>query len=456
MTAVTADTIRQADTSFIGHPRGLAWLSGSEVWERFSYYGMQGLLVLYLGKQLLQPGHVEHVVGFGPFRAAIESVYGQLSPTAMASIIFGLYAGFVYVTPLLGGILADRVLGRTRAVVSGALLMVAGHFLMAFEFAFLAAIACLLLGIGLFKGNIATQVGELYATDDPRRADGFQIYFFGIQLAVIASPFVCGTLGEVYGWHWGFGAAGVGMLIGLTVYLIGRPWLPPERKALTRGVRAKFTRRDWTSVLVLAALVPVLAVGSIGNQQIFNSYLTWGEANFQRQFFGMTMPVTWLISLDSVMGATTIALSVAFWRWWATRHKEPAEVTKLAIGMTLAALAPLMLGLAATLEAATGAKVSLGWAIAFEVLNDFGFSNVFPVGLALFSRAAPKSLAGLIIGIYYLHLFIGNMLVGWLGTLLEKMPAPAFWFMHAALIGGAAAVMLVVRGAAGKVLAPAA
>jgi POT family proton-dependent oligopeptide transporter len=200
--------------------------------------------------------------------------------------------------------------------------------------------------------------------------------------------------------------------------------------------------------------VPVLALGSVGNQQIFNSYLTWGEANFQREFFGMTMPVTWLISLDAVMGATTIALSVVFWRWWATRHRDPDEVTKLAIGMMLSAAAPLMLVLAAIVEAATGQKASLGWALAFEVLNDFGFSNVFPVGLALFSRAAPKSLAGLVIGVYYLHLFVGNMIVGWLGTLLEKMPAPAFWGMHAAIIAGAAVIMLIIRGAAGKVLAP--
>src|SRR6266567_2141526 len=143
MTAATADTALQKDTGFIGHPWGLAWLSGSEVWERFSYYGMQALLVLYMTKQLLLPGHIEHVAGFGPFRTAIEAVYGPLSPAALASIIFGLYAGFVYVTPLLGGLLADQVLGRTRAVVAGALLMVAGHFLMAFEFSFLLAMSCL-------------------------------------------------------------------------------------------------------------------------------------------------------------------------------------------------------------------------------------------------------------------------------------------------------------------------
>ena len=169
------DAVRYADTAFFGHPRGLAWLSFSEVWERFSYYGMQALLVLYMTHYLLQPGHIEHVAGFGPFRAAIESLYGPLTPAALASAIFGLYAGFVYLTPIAGGLLADRVLGRTRTVTVGALLMTMGHFLMAFEVSFLLALACLLIGIGCFKGNIATQVGDLYPPGDPRRADAYQI-----------------------------------------------------------------------------------------------------------------------------------------------------------------------------------------------------------------------------------------------------------------------------------------
>jgi proton-dependent oligopeptide transporter, POT family len=224
------EAIRHGDTAFLGHPRGLGWLSFSEFWERFSYYGMQTLLVLYMTHQLLQPGHVENVVGFGPFRAAIEAVYGTLSPQALASAVYGLYAGLVYLTPLAGGFLADRFIGRTRAVTIGAVLMAAGHFLMAFEVSFLLALLCLLLGVGCFKGNIAGQVGDLYAPEDPRRADAFQIYLFGIQLAVIISPIICGILGESadYGWHWGFGVAGIGMMIGLIVYRSGRSWLPPE------------------------------------------------------------------------------------------------------------------------------------------------------------------------------------------------------------------------------------
>jgi POT family proton-dependent oligopeptide transporter len=452
-----AEAVRQDDTAFIGHPRGLAWLSFSEVWERFSYYGMQALLVLYMTHYLLMPGHVEHVLGFGPFRAAIESVYGPLSPRALASAIFGLYAGLVYLTPIAGGILADRLTGRTRAVIAGASLMAIGHFLMAFEVSFLLALLCLLAGVGCFKGNIATQVGDLYAAGDPRRADGYQIYMFGIQLAVIVSPFVCGTLGQVYGWDWGFGAAGVGMVIGLLVYLSGRGWLPPEppiQPRKSKSSRARLASGEGRTVLMLALIVPVLAVGSVGNQQIFNAYLVWGEANYQLQFFGKMMPIIWILSFGSIISAAAIAASVLFWRWWATRRAEPDEITKLAIGVTIAALAPLTLAAGSAIIAATGHKLGLGWALAFEIINDLGFANVFPVGLALFSRAAPKSLGGMMIGVFYLHLFLGNMLVGWLGGLLELMSGTAFWLLHTGLIGGAAAILVILRGVAGKILAP--
>jgi len=451
-------TISRRDTAFIGHPAGLGWLSFCEFWERFSYYGMQSLLVLYMTHTLLHPGHVENVVGFGPFRGVVESIYGAgLSPQALASAIFGLYAGFVYLTPIGGGLLADRFLGRTRTVALGASLMALGHFLMAFEASFLLALLCLLLGVGCFKGNIASQVGDLYGPGDARRADAFQIFLFTVQIAVIGSPLVCGTLGQVYGWHWGFGAAGVGMLIGLAVYLMGRSRFPveqPIRRDAATPPRPKLTRADGIKIGVLIALLPVLAIALVGNQEIFNAYLVWGEANYQLVFFGKTMPITWILSFGSIISAATIALSVAFWRWFGTRWREPDEITKVAIGVTVGSTAPLLLAAAAAIIATTHQKVGLGWAVAFEVVNDLGFANVFPVAIALYSRAAPKGLTGIVIGFFYLHLFMGNLFVGWLGGLLEKMPASSFWLLHTGLMLGAAAVLLVVRFVAGKILAP--
>src|SRR6185312_12851244 len=226
-----------------------------------------------------------------------ESIYGKLTPAELASIIFGFYAGFVYVTPLAGGWLADRWIGRTRTVTIGALLMALGHFMMAFEATFLFALLSLLIGVGCFKGNIAAQVGDLYAENDPRRADAFQIYYLGIQIAVIISPIICGTLGETVGWPWGFSAAGVGMLIGLATYLVGRPALPPEKMRAGDVIRPPMTRRDGMTVALLVGLMLVLGLSLVGNMQIFNAYLIWAQKNFQLVFFGKTMPITWMLSV---------------------------------------------------------------------------------------------------------------------------------------------------------------
>ncbi len=380
----------------LGHPRGLAVLVFAQVCESFSYYGMQSLLVLYMGQRLLLHGHVEHVAGFGAFRAAIEAAYGPLSVPALASVIFGFYAGGVYLTPIAGGLLADRMLGRTRTITLGALLMAAGHFLMAFDVSFLAALACLLVGVGCFKGNIASQLGELYQPGDPRRADGFQLFLLGVSVAVIAAPLVCGTLGQEVDWHLGFGAAGVGMLAGLAVYLAGRRWLPaepvrrrrpdrdsPDRHRPGPATRARLAPGEGRTVLVLVALLPALALSAVCNMEIFNAYLVWGDANYDLVLLGRTMPVTWLIALDALIASGMIVLSLAFWRWRARHGSEPDEITKLAIGTLIAAFAPLILALASWHEASSGHKVGLGWGLAFHVVNDIGFSNVLPVGLAL-------------------------------------------------------------------------
>jgi POT family proton-dependent oligopeptide transporter len=445
---------RNKNTAFLGHPTALGWLSGSEFWERFSYYGMQALLVIYMAQYLLLPGHVEHVLAFVPFRHAVESVYGKLTPPALASIIFGFYAGFVYLTPLAGGWVADRLIGRTRTVTVGALLMALGHFMMAFEASFLLALLCLLLGVGCFKGNIAAQVGDLYASDDPRRADGFQIYYIGIQIAVIISPFICGTLGETVGWPYGFGAAGVGMLIGLATYLIGRPSLPVEKMRDGEVVRPPMTRRDGVTIAILIGLVPVLALSLVGNMQIFNAYLIWAQKNFQLVFFGKTMPITWMLSVDAFISTILMAGSVLFWHWWAKRWTEPDEITKIVIGVVIAALAPTVLALASSVVASTGHPVSLIWAVAFHVLNDLGFANVLPVALALYSRAAPKGLSGLMVAVQYLQLFLANMMVGYLGSLLDVMSGTEFWMLHVGLMAISAVILIMVRYFAGGILAP--
>jgi len=448
----------RSDRAFLGHPKGMGYLAFAEGWERFSYYGMQTLLVLYMTNYLFQAGNIENVAGFGPFRAGIEWAYGPLSPVALASAIYGLYAGLVYLTPLAGGLIADRWLGRTRTITIGALLMAAGHFLMAFEASFLLALLCLLLGVGCFKGNIATQVGELYGPDDLRRADAFQIFLLSVNIAVIVAPLVCGRLGLQVAWHWGFGAAGVGMLIALAVYLSGRRWLPADTGAKARAsgeapAHPPLVKGDGARIVVLVVLIPLLVVSALGNQQIFNSYLVWGAANFQLDLAGFRMEVTDLVAVDAFISTAFIILTLLFWRWWAKRWQEPDEITKLTIGVLISALAPLLLAMGAWQQEATGEKASLLWGIGFHVVNSIGFANVFPVGLALYSRAAPRAIAGLMIGVYYLHLFAANMVVGRLGGYLEQMDAGQFWLMHAGLVAAGAVGLVLVRPFFGRILA---
>ncbi|MBU2364971.1 MAG: oligopeptide:H+ symporter, partial [Alphaproteobacteria bacterium] len=216
------------------HPRGLAYLAFTEAWERFSFYGMQALLVLYMVDQALTPGHIETIAGMAGFRSALESVFGPLSIQALSSQIFGLYTGFVYFTPIIGGWLGDQVWGRRTTVLVGALLMALGHLLMAFEVSFLIALLLLILGSGCLKGNISAQVGDLYARNDPRRTSAFSLFNLGINVGAFVAPLVCGTVGELYGWHLGFGLAAGGMVLGAAVYVAGRkhiPDHPPVRRA---------------------------------------------------------------------------------------------------------------------------------------------------------------------------------------------------------------------------------
>jgi POT family proton-dependent oligopeptide transporter len=456
MTATTAD---RHDTAFLGHPRGVAYLSFTEAWERFSYYGMTAILVLYMSKQLLLPGHVENILGFPAARSFFEGVYGggkTLSVIALASAIYGFYSSTVYLTPLLGGLLAD-VIGRTRTIIFGACIMALGHFLMAFDQSFLLALICLMVGAGCLKGNIATQVGALYSPEDKRRADGFQIFYLGINGGVIFGPMLTGYLGDL-SWHYGFGAAGVGMLISLVIYLSGLKYLPadPPRgraaRSEAKAARPPMTGAEVRALILLVFLLPVLALSIVGNNQIFNSYLIWADTRADLHLFGMRILTAQMVSVDSIVSVITLLGMVIFWRWWKTRFPEPDELGKIAIGCFFGAAGVACLALGQSLTPA-GGKVAFGWLLAFHLLNDIGFANVLPVGLALFARAAPRQIAGLVIGVYYTHLWAGNQLVGWLGTQYEKMDPVQFWLLHAGLVAAAGVVFVLIKLFLGRVLA---
>lgn len=432
------------DTAFLGHPKGLAYLAFTETWERFSYYGMQTLLVLYMVNELLLPGHVENIAFFESFRR----LYGGLEGQALASAIFGTYASLVYLTPILGGFIADRWLGRKNAVLIGAIVMTVGHFLMAFEVSFLFALLALVIGCGLIKGNIASQVGALYGPNDTRSASAFQLFYLGINAAVIVSPLVVGTLGEEVGWHWGFGMAGIGMLIGLMIYVAGQAYLPEEhmrrRSAEARAAVPKLSGQDWMAVVALLLLIPVMAIALLPNQQIFNAYLVWGDRQFDLVFFGHRLPTSWLITLDAITSVTFLALVAFFYEVLRRKWREPDEITKMIIGSAFSILGALCLFMAAA-TAGAGEKIGLFWPVMFHLLNSIGFAHILPVSLALFAKVAPKAINATVIGLYYLAFFAANAIVGWVGGWFEAMPTTSFWLMHAGFAAGAGAVFLLFK-----------
>jgi POT family proton-dependent oligopeptide transporter len=424
------------DRAFLGHPKGLGYLGFTEACERFSYYSMQTLLVLYMVNYLLEPGRMDNVVGLRWLQA---HVYHGIEGQPLASAIFGTYTSLVYGTPILGGIIADKWLGRNRTLIIGGVLMAIGHFLMAIESAFVFALLFLLLGVGAFKGNIATQVGALYGPNDLRRAMAFQIFYIFINVSVIAAPLVSGTLGQKVGWHYGFGCAGVVMVLGLFLYLSGRRYLPAEELATPSeepALREPLTRNDWICVLYLVILIPVLAISLLTNQEIFNAYLTWGDQHFDLTLLNNTS--SWLITVDAAVSFTMLVAVAAFWKWWSVRHREPDEISKIIIGSAFTVAGGLCLFMAA-LTAPPGGKISLFWPMMFEVMNSIGFAHVLPVSLALFSKISPKQITATVIGLYYLAFFIANAMVGYVGGLYSSLPTTTFWLIHA----GSAAFGLV-------------
>ena len=241
----------------------------------------------------------------------------------------------------------------------------------------------------MFKGNIASSVGSLYKPEDLRRADAFQIFYLGINAGVIISPLIVGSLGEKVGWHYGFAAAGVGMLVAIGIYLSGQKYLrtsdnDPRLAVVSSAPRAKLTPRDWRAVIALILLIPVLAVAIVPNNQIFNAYLVWGDRQFDLVFMGKTLPTTWLVTLDAIVSVTFLALVAMFYRWYGKHYREPDEITKIIIGSAFSVCGALCLFTAAATQGA-GQKIGLFWPVAFHFLNSIAFAHMLPVSLALFA-----------------------------------------------------------------------
>ena len=435
-------SVTPAKADLFGHPRGLAFLFTTEMWERFSYYGMRSLLVLYMVNYLFAPERFDTVIGLAALKRMHEVLSGPLDVQPFSSLLYGDYTMLVYLTPILGGFLADQLLGHRRMVVIGASLMAIGHFMMAFEPLFLFALVFLILGNGAFKPNMSAQVGDLYAAGDPRRDRAYSIFYVGINLGAFLAPLVCGTLGERVGWHYGFAAAGVGMITGLAIYLYASRHLPPDRIAL-RTDSPPLTRHDTRTLAALAVLfVPTMLFWATYEQQ-GNTIALWADTNTDRTIgllgWSAEIPVTSFQAFNPFMIFAFTPLVVALWAWQAKRGREPSTLTKMALGCFGVTLANLIMAAAAW--QAAGAKASWLWLLGYFVVITVGELYLSPIGLSLVSKVAPAKIVSMMMGAWLATSFGGNFLAGWLGSFWSAMDKTQFFLMIAAIAGVAGIVI---------------
>jgi POT family proton-dependent oligopeptide transporter len=436
-----------AQGELFGHPRGLTFLFATEMWERFSYYGMRSLLVLYMTKYLLLAGHSGHVAGLLTLKGALESVFGPLDVQPLSSQIWGLYTGLVYFTPVFGGLLADRVLGQRRTVVIGAVLMAIGHFMMAVEQLFLFALLALILGSGCFKPNISTQVGGLYPPGDPRRDRAYSIFYVGINIGAFLAPLVCGTLGEEVGWHYGFAAAGVGMCIGLAIYLYALPHLPQDEMHKAQAARSQHRplgRDEWRAIAALLVLFVPNTLFWACYEQIGNTTVLWIDSGIDRSvdLFGFIarIPTTWFLAFNPFMIFAFTPFVVALWARQAAHGSEPSTVTKMALGCFGLTAANFIYAFAAV--HAGGGQASWLWVLAAIAIYTVGELYLSPVGLSLVTKVAPVRLLSMLMGVWLATSFTGGFLAGFLGSFWSRMPHAEFFLMIAAIAAAAGLMIL--------------
>lgn len=452
MTTIAAEAPGTTRTSMFDQPRGLWVLAGTEFWDRVSFHGMQALLVLYMVGELLLPGHVERIAGFAQFRAIVEGVTGPLSVQALAAQTFGLYVGLINFTPLIGGAIGDRITGRRIAVVLGGSMMTGGHLALAFEQSFLIALLLLILGAGLLRGNLSAQVKALYAEGDRRTADAFQLYYVGINIGAFVAPLITGALAQVYGWHFGFGFAAIGMTIGLVFYLAGQRLLPAEGSAAATATRAPLTAGDKARLIGFAIIWPVQITFWIAQSQVWNVYNLWVRDHVRLSFGAFQMPVPWLQALDGLAPVLVMPLFLALWRRQAAQGREPDDIGKMAIGCLIFAGGTAWLALAPLVSGADG-RAPLLWAVAFHLLSNIGWLYFTPIALGLYATRSPEGVRGTMLGVNLLSTFFGSTISGRLGGLYETLTASQFWLLHAAIVGTGGVAILALRPVLRRLLA---
>jgi POT family proton-dependent oligopeptide transporter len=487
---------------YFGHPAGLFVLFMAEMWERMSYYGMRALLTLYMIKYLMaDPERMARVLGFDTLKYILETGFGPLEVQPFASHIYGLYTGFVYLSPYFGGILADRVWGRRRSVYVGGALMAVGHFLMAFENLFIPALFFLILGNGAFKPNISTQVGSLYPEGDNRRDGAFTIFYMGINLGAFFSPFlsknlavaICEWMGITdpgVPWHLGFALAGFGMIIGIIMYHLGRTLLPPENLSSLApekerngilwktvggllGAMAGFILILMIpmtfKIILIAAIVAgvvwsikqvsgemdrkkvaalvTLCMGTVFFWAIFeqqgNTLQIWADDKADWARLGL-QPENYQ-SLNPLFIFMFAPLLDMWWNFWGARGKKTSSVRKMAMGCFLIGAAFLIIPLASNFITVDKTLTNLFWLTLVTLIVTMGELYLSPIGLSFVTKLAPARFMSMMMGMWLASSFLGNYLAGLLGTFYNSMSQNSFFMMFAILGCGIGVFFLIAE-----------
>ncbi|HJV41399.1 peptide MFS transporter [Caulobacter sp.] len=404
---------------WFGQPRGLTVLLLTNMWEQFSYFGMRALLVYYMTKHLL-------------------------IAQGTASLIYGTYTACAYFTPIIGGVIADRLLGKRRAIIIGASVMAAGHFMMSFEPLLYVALATIALGNGLFLPTLPSQINDLYAQDDPRRGWAYNVYYLGINIGGFLAPLLCGTLGELFGWHVGFAVAGVGMLAGLLIYLWGQRYLPAEQRkvdVVTETSGGARGRMALSTVLVLAGVALSVTVFRGAYEQAGNTVALWADVGVDRAFGSWTVPMTWFQSLNPLLVMAMTPMLLAGWKRRADAGRGASPAQRMATGALIVAGSYLMLS---AVDALTGGKAHWLWLVAFFGVYTFGELFILPTGLGLFARLAPPGFGATTVAAWYLTIFAGSLSAGLVGTLWSGMPHALYFALLAGLALTAAILLRLI------------
>jgi POT family proton-dependent oligopeptide transporter len=423
---VTTPAVSDAERNWFGQPRGLTILFLTEMWEIFSYYGMRALLVYYMTKQLM-------------------------ISQEKSSLIYGTYTAMAYFTPILGGIVADRWLGKRRAVIIGGTIMAIGHFMMTFEPLLYAALATIAFGNGLFLPSLPSQINDLYRSDDPRRGWAYNVYYVGINIGGFLAPLVCGTLGEFYGWHWGFGAAGIGMAAGLAIYIYGGRYLPAESEVrktpsppaavANSGGNGSGANGSSTFFVLLAVCIAVTVFRS-AYEQVGNTVALWADVGIERSVGSWAIPMTWFQALNPMLVFLMTPMLLARWRRRAEAGRESSSMQKMACGALIVAGAYLLLALIATVAGAE--RANWAWLAAFFIVFTLGELYILPTGLGLFARLAPPSLGATTVAAWFFAIFTGSLSAGFVGALWSRMSHGLFFAILAAIAATSAAMLLLL------------